>query len=232
MTTPQGYMNKHLYKKIVNQLPDKTVIVPFFRGESTLHKHFPQMMKQLHRFNEVQLATNGDFLTFHNRQAILKNVTFFSLSLHDEAHPEHRQIKFLKQCRKAGIETQVSFVGELENRLGFMAHWRRHVDRIRIYLPHSGSGFGSMVGCNPPPEMCHKPFSDMIAYWNGRVGLCNHDWNNQVNLGNLWRLTVEEIWGGVTYNQIRQKKRCEVPVCVNCSFEKDKVYGEIIECSI
>ena len=80
MTYPTGYMTKSLYKHIINQLPNKTTIVPFFRGESTLHPRFPQYMRALARFETVQLATNGDNLTLHVRNAILKHLSLIHIS--------------------------------------------------------------------------------------------------------------------------------------------------------
>lgn len=236
MTYPQGYMNRKLYKNIINQLPNSTVIVPFFRGESTLHKHFPAFMQQLKRFKAVQLATNGDFLNYQNKKAILQNVTFFSLSLHEESHPNHKQLRFLKKLRAAGVETQVSFVGELENRIGFVSHWRSYIDRIRLYTPHSTDGFGNMQGCNPPLSTCNKPFEDMIIYWDGGVGMCNHDWDNLTVLGRVNGSNVVSVFNNQNYETVRRKhlknERQQIPTCKHCSFEKGKIYGEIIQCNI
>ena len=231
MKYPPGYMPKSLYKQIINQLPNQTVIVPFFRGESTLHPKFPQFMRALTRFKAVQLATNGDNLTFSVRNAILKYVTFFSLSLHEEAHPTHKQYRFMKKLRAAGIETQVSFVGELQNRIGFLAHWRPYVDRIRLYQPHSVRSLGDMTGCYPPLSVCRKPFEDMIIYWDGKVGLCNHDWNNLTVLGRVNHSNIAGVFNSQNYMKVRESTRQQTEVCKDCSFESDKIYGELIECT-
>ena len=82
MRYPIGDINENLWVQILNQLPNETAIVPFFRGEPTLHPKFNELLQTLDRFTTVQLATNGDHLTHTNKRAILENVTYLSLSIH------------------------------------------------------------------------------------------------------------------------------------------------------
>jgi radical SAM protein with 4Fe4S-binding SPASM domain len=60
----------------------------------------------------------------------------------------------------------------------------------------------------------------MVVYWDGKVGLCNHDWNNQTFLGDLNVETVREVWTGECYGKVQDLHargcRKEVPSCSKC----------------
>ncbi len=237
MTYPQGYMNRELYRKIINELPSSTVVVPFYRGESLLHRDFAEYMAELKKFKIVQLATNGDYLNRANQQAILNNVTFLSISLHDHRLPNHTNyLPFLKQCKERGLTTQVSIFETLvspSKKKQFKRMWLRHVDRVRIYKEHSVNGFGSMNGTETPLGVCSKPFEDMVIYWDGNVGLCNHDWNNLTPMGNVILSNIAEVWRGIEYKTVRllheNNKRQRVNTCRDCSFQSNQTYGELIQ---
>jgi hypothetical protein len=222
-----------LLTSITEQLPASTVIVPFYRGEPTLHPHFSEAMQKLSKFETVQFATNGDFLTRDNQKAILGACTFLSLSLHSCLRPEYSGwLSFLYECGGKGIETQVSILDSLvrKHKREFVKDWLRHVDRVRIYQTHSQDGFGSMG--EVVNEKCLKPFEEMVVYWDGRVGLCNHDWNMGFPLGNLNEQTVAEVFNGSNYAGVRDLHesglRRAVPTCEFCSFKSNKRYGELI----
>jgi len=230
-----GDMPFTLFTHITDQLPDDVCIVPFYRGEPTLHPHFPKCMKNLERFREVQLATNGDYLTEPNKTAILNSCSFLSLSLHKWTFPKKSGwTSFLYDCAGAGIETQVSVLDSLvreKNKKEWKQEWLKHVDRVRIYETHSKNGFGSMnekASC----EACQKPFEEMVVYWDGKVGLCNHDWNNSTQLGDLNCQSASEVWTSSPYQSVRafhgMKQRGLVESCRDCSFQSNKIYGELI----
>jgi radical SAM protein with 4Fe4S-binding SPASM domain len=236
MLYPQGYMNPELFHKIVDELPKETVIVPFYRGESLLHRDFSTYMQALKKFKQVQLATNGDYLNRVNQQAILNNVSFLSISLHDYRLPNRTNyLPFLKECRDKGLTTQVSILETLltdAKRKQFKRMWLKHVNRVRIYKEHSANGFGSMEGTEITSGYCGKPFEDMVIYWDGNVGLCNHDWNNSTSLGNVIFSSVSDVWQGIEYRTVRllheNNKRSHVHTCQSCSFQSNQVYGEIL----
>jgi radical SAM protein with 4Fe4S-binding SPASM domain len=191
-------------------------------------------MKLLERFREVQLATNGDYLTEPNKTAILNACSFLSLSLHEWLFPKKTGwLGFLYDCAGAGIVTQVSVVDSLvreKNKKDWKREWLKHVDRVRIYETHSKNGFGSMRG-KESCEACSKPFEEMVVYWDGKVGLCNHDWNNSTSLGDLNVTPLPEVWTSSNYQSVRafhaMKQRRMVEACRDCSFQSNKLYGEL-----
>jgi len=234
MKYPLGDMTYELCEKIIGQLPDNTTIVPFFRGESTLHPLFPEMMRLLDRFEAVQLATNGDHLTPPVRGAILDYCTFLSISLHEYKLPV--DVKFQSLLYQFKGVTQISILDSVlpeEKRSEFYGSWNGHVDRIRVYETHSRDGYGSMNG-HEAATQCRKPFEEMVVYWDGRVGLCNHDWDNLSPVGDLNKQSVIGAWSSPEYASLRAHhtlmRRDLVETCKACSFSSGKVYGELVKC--
>jgi len=237
MTYPEGDISLALFMRILGQLPNNTAVVPFFRGESLLHPLFTTYMKYLRGFREVQFATNADYLTPENQHAILHACTFVSVSIHKYQLPSQTKLpSFFYDALGEGVETQVSILDSLlpskKSQKRFVKEWCNHVDRVRIYKTHSTDGFGSMKGEEKPVVACNKPFEDMVIYWNGKVGLCNHDWNGGTLKGDLNLQTVHEVWNSASYNLVRnlhrEGKRGMIKACEKCSFTPHQVYGELI----
>ena len=241
MTYPQGDMSWQLFAKVIEQLPKSTIVVPFFRGESLLHPRFADMMVNLRKFGDVQFATNGDNLTGPNIDAILETCSFVSLSLHSFKYPRQTgNISFFYRALGNGVKTQVSILDSLvpkRKKRKFVKAWRLHVDRVRIYVEHSHKGFGDVErNVLDDGRPCVKPFEDMVVYWDGKVGLCNHDWNNGVDLGDLNVQTVAEAWNNNGYNEVRRLHqnglRHQVASCKSCdywmvSYLPKKMFGEL-----
>jgi len=236
MRYPQGDMNIGLLTDIVEQLPPETIVVPFFRGESLLHPRFADAMEKLRKFQTVQLATNGDYLTPKNQKAITSACSFASLSLHSLQNPH----SFLPSAKNEGVTTQVSIVDSLlpdDKKQEFADGWLQYVDRVRIYREHSHNGFGDIVdGGEDVGWPCMKPMREMVVYWDGEVALCNHDWNGPQLLGNLRNQSVYDVWNGVQYKLIRELHsegdRRAVEACKDCdywvvSYLPDKMFGEL-----
>ncbi len=235
-TYPLGDMDWELFKNIVWELPKETVVVPFFRGEPLLYPTFTHAMDELHKFHEVQLASNGDYLNHDNLKAILRTCTFFSLSLHElRILPTLREMQLLNQLKKTAVITQVSILESLlpiQNKQIFIKNWRIYVDRVRIYHEHSHIGFGDTnLNIEDNGDPCSKLFSDLAIYWDGKTALCNHDWQNHNPIGDVNHQSISEIWSTQTYQNIRnmhnQGKRRSIPSCQNCDYWSKQTFGEI-----
>lgn len=244
MTYPLGDMKLSLLKKIVDQLPSNTDIVPFFRGESVLYSDFVEAMNLLRRFDTLQIATNGDGLTEEKKLAILNTKSFISYSLHEFGYPlEFLDVaRFLKSASENGHITQVSILNTMFSHYKeefFIDSWLEYVDRVRIYIEHSIKGFGDIDPIYRrirKTKSCKKVFEDMVIYWDGKVVLCNHDWDNYDPLGDLNYQTIEEVWNGEKYRKIRDVHKSsnirEVKSCKDCDhwmvdYLPEKMLGEL-----
>ena len=203
-----------------------------------MHPQFAPMMRKLRKFQQVQFATNGDNLSFMNVSAILQGCTTFSLSLHEYKLPIQTSMPLLfRLCRQKRIQSQVSILETdlpKECKDKFVSAWQNCTERVRIYEEHSHNGFGSSDKATMDNgEPCHKPFEDMIVYWNGQVGLCNHDWNNLTELGNLNEQSVADVWNNQAYEDVRKKHkdglRRTLPSCRSCEYYTGKMKGELYE---
>lgn len=213
-------------------------VAPFFRGEPLLHPRFMELMRLLRRCcsTKIQLATNGLLLSEEIIHELLFNIRidFISFGL-DAFHEEtYRKIRLGGSLEKArenvlrylklrddsgarGTIVQVSLTESLfnlEEIHSFLGYWRGRADRVRIYPSHSeGGSFGALSSPGfqrLPSERtpCMKPFRDMVIYHDGRVALCNHDWDRpqSASLGSVREKSIREIWKDLPYRRLREKQ--------------------------
>lgn len=70
-------------------------------------------------------------------------------------------------------------------------------------------------------EPCVIPYSDMTIYSNGVVGLCCCDTKEVTNLGNLNTESIQSVWSGQKFREIREKMRYgrnNMKFCESCDF--------------
>ncbi|MEW6667499.1 MAG: radical SAM protein [Thermodesulfobacteriota bacterium] len=180
----------------------------------------------------IQLATNALLLTAELGKALLElGIDFISFSL-DAIHRDtyerirlgsdfdrvmenvHAFLRMRDLSTHSRTVVQVSATEGPENERelpDFIRYWKPRVDRVRIYPRHSDGGrYGSLshpahrrpaAGRVP----CRKPFTDFVICADGHAALCNHDWDkNGTNpLGSVMRQSLEEIWKGKSYGEVR-----------------------------
>lgn len=239
-----GFMGFSFFKKLIDEVsayPD-TVLVLHRRGESLLHPDFIEICGYVKgKFKEVQMATNATLLDEPRSKAIIEAIDFISFSLDiPEVYNKTREpakydkvaaaiLQFLKM-NKGRVKTQVSMVKTLDtpprNPEIFKNIWNGKVDRIRIYEEHSRNGkFGSLGAKRSGRVGCVMPFYEMLVFFDGKVGRCNHDWNSSP-LGDANTSPIKEIWNCRSYKDLRrQHETMELidEVCKGC----DSWYPEI-----
>ena len=182
---------------------------------------------------EIQLATNALLLDEEMSKKLIEvGLDFISFSIDAVKKDTFEKIRsngdfdlavnnvltFLdlkKETAQSKTRTQVSATESVHNKNeipAFIDFWKKHVDRVRIYPEHSGEGrFGKLTQpCNQKKDTarvpCQKPFTDMVIYYDGSVALCNHDWDESLHLplGAIIDQSIEDIWHGDPYQQIRE----------------------------
>ena len=264
MQYPKGFMTKNLFHKIVDEMSDSgiPVMVPFFRGESLLHPEFLEFITYAKKKDMIiQLATNGVLLTETTARKLVEiGLDFISFSVDSIDEEHYRAIRKgsdlnnlyrasesmlrEKEDLKSSLPViQVSAVdtGFAENTVeDFVSHWSRKVQRVRIYPQHTKNGeFGSLENTPTiPRQPCHKPFTEMVIYWDGKAALCNHDWDRQTPLGDVSVDGLLDIWQSGEYNQIRRRHltgEFDVKdVCLTCGhwaqyYVQEKFIGELYD---
>lgn len=230
-----GFMSLDLYCKIIEEAKQHipVTLVPFFRGESLLHSDFYEMIKIAVNsgLGPIQLATNATLLNNEKSEKLIKSgIDFVSFSLDIDKtnygishmggdfekviNNIDNFIAIKKSIKAKKPEVQVSTVQTNENRHGlheFAEYWLEKVDRVRTYPEHSTNGaFGSLDSSYQYPDFdqrlpCEKVFTDIVIYWDGTVAVCNHDWNRSEYIGNVSDNSIQDIWTGNKYNEIRKR---------------------------
>lgn len=136
-----------------------------------------------------------------------------------------------KERKKKGLSAptiQVSTINieeYLPKQKEFIEEWLPYVDVVRVYEQHDEKG------CLVDPQIrksldvfeerkpCRKVFTDMIIYWDGRMALCNYDWNEQRKIGNANTMTLQEAWDSEEYENVRKMHLCnqfDRGICADC----------------
>lgn len=246
----KGMMSKQLATKIIDELAEHLPItlVPFFRGESLLNPYWDHILSYAVKkgLGPIQFTTNGTLLTPQNAVRLLDtNIHFISFSL-DTLDPvlyeaTRRKAQFdqvmqnihyfldVHKKRNSSMEIQVSAVETQSHSPGmkaFIDYWKPLVDRVRVFIEHSKDGNpGSIDTITLPSKRlpCNKPYTDIIIYWDGEVGICNHDWQRPAKgpyMGSVLQQTIAEIWNNTAYTHLRQahegQRALDTP-CSSCS---------------
>ena len=157
-----GYMSEETWKDTLHNIPMDSTILPFWRGESTLHPDFCMMMEDLAEYKEVVITTNGT-----NSNLIINVLPYLSVvnvSIHGIGSYEG----YLK-IREYANGTKV-IASRVEGELPFTAN--------RIYKMHTTDGvWGKVDGMNGPPTKVCSRLSETVIAWNGDRGRCCYVWD-------------------------------------------------------
>ena len=107
----------------------------------------------------------------------------------------------------------------------FIEEWLPYVDVVRVYEQHDEKGrlvdpqIRKSLDVFEERKPCRKVFTDMIIYWDGRMALCNYDWNEQRKIGNANTMTLQEAWDSEEYENVRKMHLCnqfDRGICADC----------------
>lgn len=210
-----------------------------------MHPEFMRMLELAKgKFKEVQLATNAALMDKRMAHVIAECVDFLSFSLElPERYPRYRKLDYstvLKNIKyflsiNSKTTTQVSIVKTdditKDDISRFKAQWIDKVDRVRIYEEHSRDGrFGSLENTRGNRKPCMKPFNDILIFWDGNVGRCNHDWGEET-LGSVIDNSIEKIWHGQVYNGLR-KQHLDLSITDKVCKDCDSWYEHLGICEV
>lgn len=136
-----------------------------------------------------------------------------------------------KERKKKGLSAptiQVSTINIEEYMPGqkaFIERWLPYVDVVRVYEQHDEKGWlvdpkiRAKLDLFSERKPCRKVFTDMIIYWDGRLALCNYDWDEHRDIGNAGTMTLQEAWNSKEYEAVRNMHRCgqfDDGICAGC----------------
>lgn len=206
-----GYMCFTLWEKLIDEIattdPD-AIVLPFWRGESLLHKEFISFSKYaLEKKLRLHISTNGHFVKGEKAQ-ILAQYEFITFSIHTIEGFENA-MEFVKTYKSEQNTIQISFVDcekELmpylekvtssDDLLGF--------DSVRLYEEHTKDGkFGySGKTINQERFFCPKLENTLVISYDGSISRCNHIWNTEAEDVN--NKSIQDAWNSTVLSAIRE----------------------------
>ncbi len=181
----------------------------------------------------VQMASNALLLDEQMQDALLDaGVDFMSFSLDTTDEEVYRCSRirgslekssrnvetFGMKCRERknkGLKAPVLQVSTIDmdeyrkDQDAFIQKWKKYADIVRVYEQHDEKGRFVNPKVREKTDIfetrmpCRKVFTDMIIYWDGRLALCNYDWNEERDIGNISEMSIQEAWNSAVYEEIR-----------------------------
>ncbi len=247
MTRSTEAMDWELYQKIVADAVDWGIPqIGLNRfGEPMLHPRLPEMIAFAKdrgaRF--VEFVTNGTLLDEKRGRAILeagidqvaisvdghKKETYESIRVgasHAEVMDNVQRFIELRDKIRPQARIQMNFVctaQTFDEAPAFHRHWRDKVDSI-YYIPFMGyAGLKNQSNLKRPKgrAKCYMLWYMLVAATDGKAGVCCHgDPNRVLDVGDLSRLSLKEVWTGPEVERIRrvhiEKRWRDLPICAAC----------------
>jgi radical SAM protein with 4Fe4S-binding SPASM domain len=211
-------MSADLWVRLINEIsgeyPDAAVL-PFWRGESLLHKQFVELMEfALDRNIKIHISTNGQILKDEQVPVLLRS-EFITFSIHTDVGYKNA-LKFISMRKTNWPTVQISAVkGEdTENILRSIVKKPdlEGFDSVRIYEEHTKEGvFGkTVVSTAIPRQECPKLKDTLVIAYDGSVSRCNHIWiTEELSVINM---TIRDVWNSEVLQNIRESypdEKCE-----------------------
>ncbi len=246
----KGFLDFDLFKEVVDQSAGRVGdLYLFHRGEPLLHPRLAEMIAYADRRGiPSRIHTNATLLTPSLSGKLLDSGLqwlSFSFDGYDEATYERNrpparfadtlsrieEFLILKRERELNkMTTVLQIMGRpAENKDPRLRELTRRLkslglDRVVYRRPHN---WGGLVSTSPssfpaPAKLgcCTFPWYALVVYWDGTVGPCPQDFQGEMNLGEVGRQTLAEIWNGPAMTQLRQhlarKAYDGLKVCARC----------------
>jgi len=205
-----GYMKFELWKKLIDEIKEKNpdaIVLPFWRGESLLHKEFIKFSEYAIQQNiRLHISTNGHFVV-DKKAEVLSLYEFITFSLHTTKGFENA-LKFVSEYKTQNNIIQASFVDCEEE---MKEHFQRLTDSedlfgfdaIRLYEEHSKEGKFGFTGKEifQPRYFCPKLNDSLVIAFDGKISRCNHIWNCEAY--NLQETSIQKAWDSVVLKEIQ-----------------------------
>jgi MoaA/NifB/PqqE/SkfB family radical SAM enzyme len=117
-----------------------------------------------------------------------------------------RLVRIRREIGRTRPKLILSFVrqGDGADEQAFIDHWRGIADKVLVTDLHNWAGTlnrGSEVRFP-----CYRQWLTLTVLWDGRVSLCCADFDGRVILGDVRQSTIQEIWEGEAYRQVRREQ--------------------------
>jgi hypothetical protein len=212
-----GEMTRSFFEHIVCQLPHDATILPFWRGESSLHPKFESLMlfaRQWLQLGRLVVATNG-ILTDLPKILGFAVADVVTVSIHNPTSWQGmtRIISIKKQIGfKRGKVCASMVEGE---KTGVTKKMLKCSDEVRIYEEHTKKGRWGSIGLKVKNQgWCSRLDTDLVVAWDGSIGRCCYVWEPIPGLSAI-KMTLKQILDSPQIKAIRDNYPDKI--CRNCS---------------
>lgn len=247
---PKGRMDDALFTRIVDELAEHRVkkVIPCFINEPLLDPRLPDRLAAIREKcpgTVISLTTNASQLAGEKARRILEenladelNISFQGLS-RESYETSMRGLSFERTMENVTsflsmrgknprpsvtvttVETNI-VQAELREARNF---WNSLGADFRSlpFETRSGDVQDSLKRTDrelSTVRFCRRPFNTMVITFDGIVPICCVDYTRKTVLGNVNNDTIERIWNGPAFQDVRRKflgrRSAEIPACRNC----------------
>lgn len=218
-------------------------------GEPLLDKRIPYRIKRLKEIGikHVNISTNAQLLTREKIGELLESglddirisIDGFTRQTYEKVRQGldyesvmENTLNLIQMRNSTGSRMKIRVrmveleenAGEREEWLNFWKSKVSDIDKVQLMPMHSWSGKIMDEERQKIEYYADKPcisvFSSFTINYNGEVQLCDSDIEQKVIMGNIAEETIQDIWQGRRFEQIREwhagAQRNMVPICQGC----------------
>jgi len=215
-----GTMTLEDIKRIIKEFADQggETIKPFWRGEPTLDKRMPKILKYAKECGlKTMLNTNGSF-PHDNALEIAKYTDWISFSI-DSQHDNYKFLHNIPTFSKISkdIYCEIQSCNKELDIVAFCEIWNIPY-KVDLPTKRSDTDNESEV-ITGERKYCKFPDWRLVVAWNGDCLPCCTMWGRSYTLGNVYEDSLTDIFNGDMANKLREnlkKNAFNSKECLNC----------------
>ena len=231
---PLGFIKKELWQKIIREIgswPKQISLMTHGAGEPLLYKELPELLAFARQYNNISLGFMTNGMLFNNewtQRALDLSIDWLAFSVDGtdpKKHAFYRRgtdleliekhiLNLIEEKNKRGLTkpyimlNMVVYPGMEQEKERFVEKWIAHVNRVMLskFRP-----IGSKKLWKNRPSINFQPcpflFHQCVISFDGKVGLCCEDINLDVELGDVYKQDILEIYNNQKIDNIREMHR-------------------------
>lgn len=241
------FMDFNIAKKVIEEISNKSVALRLsFRGESTLHPNFIEIIKYAKEkgLKEISFLTNGSKLTDAYFEEMLKaGVDWITISfdgLNEQYEYNRRPLKFNEMYeRLCSIKNIKRKYNSIKPVIKLQTIWPAIQDNPSEYY-NKLSPVCDLIAFNPIIDYsksysnennyeenfaCPMMYQRIFITSEGNAVPCCNDLLEEYSIGNVYSDSIYDIWHGERLNNLRNIHKLEngfkqIGICRKCSIPK------------
>jgi sulfatase maturation enzyme AslB (radical SAM superfamily) len=230
----RGNMDISLYESIIDQLAGNVYDLNLsHRGEPLFHPELESMIQMASKRKiATRIHTNATLLDVSRSRSLLKagpDLVSFSFDGYDKETYESVRIggqfedvfenirMFLSEKKRLGLTKPYTVMQIIEpcdvselylERLASFGKTVRNLglDKFYVKKPHNWAGNASGdYSLSEQSVICTFLYYSMTILWSGIVCPCPQDWYGSLYMGDATEQTIEDIWNGTRYRDMRRR---------------------------